>query len=411
MSRLHNFYIQLKYKKGDEINHQLLFTDFYDKNNKKIKILFVSPRMDEFGFNSHIVPAIFLMKNGKYCCSAISNIDKSKQELETTVSNFMLKEQMIKDSQIIVFPFLHEDLSTAYKAIRAINKDCHIVYTVDYNYYNIPDHHLKHELFKNEKVIEAVERNILYSDKTFIPSKYFATLLREKMAGKYAFEKNIYVEVIDPYITAMPYQDIDFTIAQEIEKDFGTKRIGIISTWYNKHYIDQNKALFDHIVTKYGKRLQLVFWGVEPFEKEQGKLDHSKTGQLVELELEKRKYRVFSKEPYSYHHKNLYNLNLDAVVYLAGDDEFTKHNPPPKIFFDAIHYNQVVISNYQSELFTAGEHYLYGSDIKGLKEQVDKFMKHDNMDGMTVLAKKHMFEQHGFSGDKIESSYLSFEKQ
>lgn len=409
-SIIQKFYTQLRYKKGEEINYRKLFPGFFQKDNPKTKILFVSPRMDETGVYNHIIPALYLVENGKYSTSCITNIEKSKQELDSSISGYTIPEHLVKRANIIVLPFLDEDLSGVYRALRGINENVRIIYTVDYNFYNVPRNHEKYETFRSKEAIEAVEMNMIYADKVFLPDQSFMELLGNKLTGKYDIPKNLYAEIIDTYITFKTYEGINFEQPREIEKGLDIKRLGIVSRWFNKENIRAYQKLFDYIFKEYKDKIEVVFWGIDPFERYPGKIRHAEKGKLQEvIPATKKRYRLFQKDAYVYFYRDLHNMNFDGILYLEKENDFNKYSKDPHLFLDAMYYNIPVISNRKSRIFNPEEHYLYGADIEELKSRIDDFYKDTNfVQQAVVLAREFMLQNLQFNGDNIERAYLSF---
>lgn len=411
-SAIEKFYSDLRYTKGKKINYKKIFPEFFDQNNPRTRILFVSPRMDETGLYTHIIPALFLTKYGKYATSCITNIEKSKQELDSTISGYEIPTDLVSRSQIIVLPFLHQSLLDVYRALRGTNPDCRIVYTVDYNFYAVPRGHDKYETFKDPEVIKNIEMNMIYADKVIIPSANFGEVMLQNIPKKHPeLPKDIYVEFLDTYLTPKVVEGINFNQPAEITKPFGIKRLGVVTRWHNKKSIEEYRKLFSYIFKEYKDKIELVFWGIDPFDPYPGKTRFAETGKLQEVIPGNRtNYRVFRKDSYIYHYKDYFNLNLDGILYLEKPTDLEKYRKEPQILFDATFFDQVIISNRHSTVFSPEEHYLYGSNVDELKQRIDDFYNNDALvEQFSSAAKELIVKTRQFNGDLIEGAYLEFQ--
>lgn len=401
------FFNALKIKKDEKIEYEKLFPEYFNLNSTKIKVLFVSPRMDEAGWYQQILPALYFSRKGKYLTSCITNISKSKQELESTTNIFIIPKLLIKSADIIVLPFVHQDLELQYKAIRAINPKTKIVYTVDYNFYDIPRNHNQHKTM-DESTILSIEKNIYYSDKVFVPNMKMVEMLSEKLQNKFEIQKNIYVERIPYLLSPENYAAIDFIKDPEISKTDNKIRIGIISHWWNMEDINKNKSLFKWINKNYEDKVELVFFGTNP----KGGADRE-SDKMKEFSDESNdfKYRRFSNQNYFYYYKNLYNLNLDCLFSLRNDTKFYEYGREAQEIIDASYYRIPVISNH-TQTSLPEDFYFHGSKIKDIQQHVKSLV--DNYDiarSFGENAKQYVLSNLALTHvkwDELENIYLTF---
>lgn len=423
-SLTHFFFKSLQIKKNEKIDYAKLFPEYFNFNSQKAKILFISPRLDENGYYQHILPALYLSKKGKYVTSCITNINKSKQELDCNTQKFVIPKMLIQLADICVIPFVNQDLIPVYKAIRGINPKCRIVYTVDYDFYHIPENHNKKQLFSKESDFEVIENNIFYSDKILVPNFELLKKFKERMNNKYEHTKPLLFEKIPFLLTPENYKGIDMTKPPEIKKEDGKLRFGIISYWHNQEDIESAKPLIKWINKKYKDKAEIVFWGVDPqgFE---GETDNSEDVGLKEVkndkiaELKEKfgkvdliEYRRFKKDSYLYYYKDLYNLGLDCLLSIKKQNDWNKNNRRTQEMIDVSFYGIPIISNHR---FTdlPDDFYLYGSDEKEIKDAICKYI--DNQDlvkSMANNAKEYVLSNHVYTEEKwdeLENIFLSFE--
>lgn len=408
-----HFFNTLKIKKDEKIEYEKLFPEYFNFGSNKIKVLFISPRMDEAGWYQQILPAIYFSKKGKYITSCITNISKSKQELDSTTNKFIVPKILIKSANIIVFPFVHQDLEMPYKAIRAINPKAKIVYTVDYNFYNVPEKHNQKKVLSDENIILCIEKNIYYSDKVFVPNMNIIDMLSEKLQNKFDIQKNIYVERVPYLLSPENYSGIDFIKDPEIPKSENKIRIGVISKWLNQDDINKHKSLLKWIDKNYSEKVELLFFGTNP----KGGAADKESDKMKELKDEPNSdynYRRFSNQNYFYYYKNLYNLNLDCLLSLRIDNKFNEYSREAQEIIDASYYRIPVISNHKQTSLPE-DFYLYGEKQKDIQKHItDMVDNYDIARSFGENAKEYVLSNLAYTAtkwDELENIYLAFNEE
>lgn len=138
---------------------------FDDNNDGEKHILFVASQLSSKHLYRYILP--FFCFYDERIKTAITDIGKYDQFQQIMRINPDLDNKMIQWADFIVFPFTTQDLSAQnsyYAAIREVNPNAVIVFSVDFNFRAVPEGNPYHDLFKNEEIINAVDRNILYCD-------------------------------------------------------------------------------------------------------------------------------------------------------------------------------------------------------------------------------------------------------
>jgi len=421
------YYKNLQVKKDEKIDYAKLFPEFFNFNSQKAKILFISPRLDENGYYQHILPALYLSKKGKYVSSCITNINKSKQELDCTTAKFIIPKMLIQQADIVVFPFVNQDLEPAYRAIRGINPKAKIIYTIDYDFYNVPSNHSRKQLFTKDEDLLVIEKNIYYSDKTIVPNFELLTTFNKKMNNKFEHQKSLSFEKIPFYITPENYKGIDFSLEPQVKKT-DKVRIGIISYWHNQEDIEMIKPLLKWINKKYKDKVEVVFWGTDPHglegesnsdSSEDGELKEVKNNQINELKekfgkVDLIEYRRFKKDSYIYNYKDLYNLGLDCLLSIRKNNDWNKNNRRAQEMIDASYYSIPIIANHRfTEL--PDDFYSFAENEKELKEAITKFLDHKDLARqMAESSKDYVLSNLAYTEDKwdeLENIFLSFSNE
>jgi hypothetical protein len=418
------YYNALRINKDEKLDYAKLFPEFLNFNSQKIKMLFVSPRMDENGWYQQILPALYFSRKGKYVSACITNITKSKQELDCTTSKFIIPKMLIKSADIVVFPFVTQDLELAYRAIRGINDRAKIIYTIDYDFYDIPELHAKAELFKKPEIIEAVNKNIFYADKIFVPSMNMVGALGANLQNKFPIAKNILVEHIPYLLTPENYAGIDFQVAPEIKKTEGKIRFGIISHWHNQDDVDKMKPVLKWLEKKYPDKAEVVFWGTDPLGFSSSSEDNmdgmrevtnKKAAELKDKfkNVDFINYRRFAGKNYLYYYKNLYNLGLDCLFSFRNNNDWNANNREAHEMIDASHYKIPVISNHKHTSLP-DDFYFYGKTHADIKAHITNMIEnYDVARSYGENAKDYVLENSVYTEerwDNLESIFLSFEE-
>lgn len=425
-SLTHFYYKNLQVKKDEKIDYAKLFPEYFNFNSQKAKILFVSPRLDENGYYQHILPALYLSKKGKYVSSCITNINKSKQELDCNTQKFIIPKLLIQQADIIVFPFVNQDLEPAYRAIHGINPKAKIIYTIDYDFYNVPNNHSKKQLFQKEENLLLIEKNIYYSDKTIIPNFEMLRIFNERLANKFEHQRFLVFEKIPFLLSPENYKGIDMSQEPNVKKD-GKIRFGIISYWHNQEDIENIKPLLKWINKKYKDKVEIVFWGTDPQGldgetsevSEDGELKEIKNTQINELKekfgkVDLIEYRRFKKDSYLYHYKDLYNLGIDCLLSIRKKNDWNTNNRKVQEMVDASYYSIPIISNHRYTDIP-DDFYSYAADDKELKEAVTKFIDHQILaKEMAQGAKDYVLSNLVYTEEKwddMENIFLSFSNE
>lgn len=336
-----------------------LFPDFFEENGK-VKVLFVGAKTDVHSWFKMITPGVMWAKSDAGVAACISNVESTKNELNCTTEDFEVEPELIKIADVIVFPFTAENLIETYRYIRHLNPNIKIVYSVEYDFYSIPESHRHHEYFSSDVKTGDVEDNVSDADFVFVPTEKLA----EKIIAKIKDETKLMPGFIR-YSYQISLQDlhgIDFDAPPALSKKEGVRRIGIISHYYDRDEISKYIPRLEEMSAQYGKSIEFVVWGADLKGASDGNTRAVPDTELEEFPDSKpgRKkmgtfhYRRFKNQNYIYHHKNLFNLGLDAVFFLKEDNEFNRMNGTPQEVYDCMLFDIPVFSTIQFPDLTKG---------------------------------------------------------
>ncbi len=169
----------------DEDYHKQQFDTWgRDKN-----ILFINPQLSGNHLYKMLLPSRIMRSDD--ISTAITTISKFDPEGQLLGGKEVeLTDEMISWGEYFVFPFTTQPLvSELYTRIREINPDAKIVYSVDFNFYELTDLHPYKYIFDEPSVINDVEDNIFFADIALVSNKKFQEFLtfkfKELVNGKY----------------------------------------------------------------------------------------------------------------------------------------------------------------------------------------------------------------------------------
>ena len=175
-----------------------------DEFGKDKNILFLNPQLSGKYLYKSILP-YFCMYNETIftAMTGITKYDPIKQLEELDVS---LNSSQIMWADFIVIPFTTESLTEGetnlYQAIRDINDECKIVFSIDFNFYELSETHPYKKIF-TKTAIDITENNIWFSDVCLISNIAFRTYLIDKL--KLLFESKYKDKPSSVSIACMPF--------------------------------------------------------------------------------------------------------------------------------------------------------------------------------------------------------------
>jgi hypothetical protein len=169
------------------IKDPVFFSQQFEQDAEK-RVLFVSPQLSGKSLYKALLP--FFNIKSSVCATAITSLNE--YSLKDQLISYRLldmfspendddnKYLMIDWATHIVFPFTLQPLHEIYAHIREENPECKILYTIDFDFYDIPSDHPLHNLF-DELIINILEDNIYFSDVCLVSNAYMQQLIIEKM--------------------------------------------------------------------------------------------------------------------------------------------------------------------------------------------------------------------------------------
>jgi len=377
--RITHRYVKALSLNGDSkgFNYQEYFPDFFEDNDK-CKVLFVGAKTDVHSWFKMISPGVMWAKSAGGIATCISNIESTKNELNCTTEDFELEPELVKIAHIIVFPFTSENLIETYRYIRFLNPTVKIIYSVEYDFYSIPESHKHHEIFSKDVKLADVEDNVSDADFVFVPSDKLA----EKLIAKIKDETKLLPGFIRYQYQISPQEmfGIDTDAAPALAKKEGVKRIGIISHYYDRDEIAKYIPKLEEMSALYKNKIEFVVWGADLRGSEDGETKTVADSELQEFPGKPGRkkvgvftYRRFKFENYIYHHKNLFNLGLDAVFFLKEQNEFNSRNGTPQEVYDCMFFDIPVFSTIQFADITKS-HINYITNTPSFKNAFDKIV-------------------------------------
>lgn len=164
------------------------YREMFEEWGEEKNILFVSPQLSGKHLYKSLLP-YFLMQSQEISAAVTSlkRYDHRKQLLGYEID---LSKAMIDWADFIVFPFTTQPLvQEIYEMIRANKPEVKIVYSVDFNFYELSKNHPYSDIFEDEMALSDVEDNMFFADMVLTSnielSKYLIEKFKKLAATKY----------------------------------------------------------------------------------------------------------------------------------------------------------------------------------------------------------------------------------
>lgn len=164
------------------------YAEMFEEWGEEKNILFVSPQLSGKHLYKSLLP-YFLMQSQEISAAVTSlkRYDHRKQLLGYEID---LSKAMIDWADFIVFPFTTQPLvQEIYEMIRATKPEVKIVYSVDFNFYELSKNHPYSDIFEDEMALSDVEDNMFFADMVLTSnielSKYLIEKFKKLAATKY----------------------------------------------------------------------------------------------------------------------------------------------------------------------------------------------------------------------------------
>lgn len=165
-------------------------TDYYEtmfsKWGSEKNILFVSPQLSGKHLYKSILPFQCLpdkKEDGELIIAtgitSLKPFDYRKQLIEYEIE---LTDKHIHWADFIIFPFTTQPLSQdIYKKIRGIKPSVKIMYSVDFNFYELSGDNPYKKIFSDSMILSQVEDNMYFSDSVLVDNLMLADYLVKKV--------------------------------------------------------------------------------------------------------------------------------------------------------------------------------------------------------------------------------------
>lgn len=193
----------------------------FDTWGREKNILFINPQLSGKHLYKMLLPSrIMRSENISTAITTISKFDPEGQLLGGKEVEFT--DKIIDWAEYFVFPFTTQPLvSEIYARIRERNPEAKIVYSIDFNFYELSEKHPYKYIFSESSVINDVEDNIFFADIALVSNrelqKYIITKVKELIKDKYKGVSTKLAIGSFPFMidTSIIYENVDFD-AQDI---------------------------------------------------------------------------------------------------------------------------------------------------------------------------------------------------
>jgi len=206
------------------ITDEKFYKDMFDEWGEEKNILFVSPQLSGKHLYKTLLP-YFLLRSEEIS-TAITSLKKFDQRKQLLGYEIDLNNHMIQWADFIVFPFTTQPLvEEIYNSIRANKPEMKIVYSVDFNFYELSKNHPYSDIFEEEMVINDVEDNMYFADlvltNNILLSKYLLEKFKKLVEVKYEnVESYMGIATMPTMIdTEIVLKNIDYEILKSISVD------------------------------------------------------------------------------------------------------------------------------------------------------------------------------------------------
>lgn len=202
-------------------NANFYFSQFNDSGDNK-NILFINPQLNGKQLYKTIIPYFSMYDTENY--TAINDLCQySETNHLIELGNLDISEDEILWSDFIVFPFTTQSLysplteQNIYVDIKKINPHCKIVFSVDFNFFEMTESHPFFNIFSEEENYKSVLENIVFSDIIMVSNVEFQKYLSNRISN---IIKESYEEYdLNPTISCIPILFDSEIILQNIDYD------------------------------------------------------------------------------------------------------------------------------------------------------------------------------------------------
>lgn len=329
----------------------------------KPKVLFIKPQLISKDFYRFLMP-YFTMRMDQTAVTAITELGQFESKHNADVK-MPITESQIRWADTIVFPFTTQPIKQVFDTIKEINPGAHTVFNLDFNFYELSQHHPLYKTFEPKAVKKNIEENLLYADTIMVSNSMLIEYLEKKIPEINTIGKKDFDIICVPYLLdfGLAQSNIDFTKEPERKKN-GKTRIGIIATENNWEDLNSFRKEFEEIHKKYKEKLQFVLIGFSGTDQATMKNPVSDLDFEVMLNKNNRTISIIN------YFKALYDANLDAVFIPLRKTVFNETSEGysrlleasafkiPVIVPDVYPYNKIIKDKANGFLFNKKEDFL-----------------------------------------------------
>ncbi len=176
-----------------ELTRAITDADYHNQQfeswGREKNILFINPQLSGKHLYKMLLPSRTMRSDD--ICTAITTISKFDPEGQLFGGKEVeLTNKMIDWADYLVFPFTTQPLvSEIYTMIRERNSNAKIVYSIDFNFYELSERHPYKYIFNESTVMNDVEDNIFFADIALVSNrelqKYIINKCKELIKDKY----------------------------------------------------------------------------------------------------------------------------------------------------------------------------------------------------------------------------------
>lgn len=227
---------------------------YFDMNDKKIHVLFLSACTNESGYYRMILPALELNRTNTHC-AIIGHIHKWDFNKMFDDYDNPIDFKLVQWADYVVMPVLFSDVSYIIKGMRDINSDIEFVIDLDVNYHELPEYHPDFKKFKPE-LKDILMNNLMQVDLLTAPNNHILNFYHN-LAQRKTEELSLYPERYTNLLSNFTFEE-----SSQIKKNASeTVRIGLILDGTQGNDLKTIEKPITTLLEKHKDKIELVLFG------------------------------------------------------------------------------------------------------------------------------------------------------